>query len=150
MVIFCLVWSETVVYAECLPTIYLSNNVLLCCSNQKEHKQVSIKKTSKKKSSWCIGMAQCMNALADKVHTNKKCHAHSDMHALHIMATLFNNHPYISSSGTPVGTNFTATYVEMVVEYCGHDMSAYQGVHGTFCLCILCQPVHSLSYSYIS
>ena len=32
------------------------------------------------------------------------------------MATLFNNHPYINSSGTPVGIKFTATYVEMVVE----------------------------------
>ena len=27
------------------------------------------------------------------------------------MATLFNNHPHISSSGTPVGTKFSATYV---------------------------------------
>ena len=26
-------------------------------------------------------MGQCMDALADKVHSaNKKCHAHSDMH----------------------------------------------------------------------
>ena len=30
------------------------------------------------------------------------------------MATLFNSHPYISSSGKPVGTKFTATYVGMV------------------------------------
>ena len=36
--------------------------------------------------------------------------------ALHNMATLFNNHPYISSSGMLVGTKFTATYVRMVVE----------------------------------
>ena len=27
------------------------------------------------------------------------------------MATLFNNHPYMSSSGTPVSTKFTATYM---------------------------------------
>ena len=32
------------------------------------------------------------------------------------MATLFNNHPYISSSGMPICTRFTATYVGMVVE----------------------------------
>ena len=45
-------------------------------------------------------------------YINKKCHAHSDMHSI----TLFNNHPYISSNGMPVGTKFTATYVGMVVE----------------------------------
>ena len=54
-----------------------------------------------------------MNALADKVH--KQGMPHSDM--LHNTVTLFNNHPYIiSSSGTPVGTKFTATYAGMVVE----------------------------------
>ena len=57
-------------------------------------------------------MAQCMNALADKVHARIAMQAHSDMHPI----TLFNNYPYISSSGTPVGIKFTATYVEMVVE----------------------------------
>ena len=50
-----------------------------------------------------------MNGLADKVH-KQKCQACSD-YALHNMpATLFNNHPYINSSGTPVGSKFTATY----------------------------------------
>ena len=34
-----------------------------------------IVKISKKKSSLCIGMAQCMNALADKVH-KQEVHAH--------------------------------------------------------------------------
>ena len=28
-----------------------------------------------------VGMAQCMNALADK-YKNKKCHAHSDIHSI--------------------------------------------------------------------
>ena len=42
-----------------------------------------------------------LKALADKVHKTR-----SAMH----------NHLYISSSGTPVGTKFTATYVGMVVE----------------------------------
>ena len=37
-------------------------------------------------------------------------------YVLHNMATLFNNHPYICSSGTPVGTKFTAWNVGMVVE----------------------------------
>ena len=40
-----------------------------------------------------------MNALADKVH--KHGMPHSDM--LHNTATLFNNHPYISSSGMALG-----------------------------------------------
>ena len=59
-------------------------------------------------------MAQCMNALADKVHKQEVLcrHAHSHMHSI----TLFNSHPYIISSGTPVGTKFIATYVGMVVE----------------------------------
>ena len=42
-----------------------------------------------------------MNALGDKVH--KQGVPHSDMHVHHNMATLLNNHPYISSSGMPVG-----------------------------------------------
>ena len=41
---------------------------------------------------------------------------HVTRNALHNMATLFKNHPYISSSGTSVGTKFTGTYVGMVVE----------------------------------
>ena len=32
---------------------------------------------------------------------------------LHNMTTLFNNLPYISSSGMPVGTKFTAIYVRL-------------------------------------
>ena len=74
---------------------------------KKVQKQVSIKKISKKKSDivaqWMHWLTKCIN---------NKCHAHND----HTMATLFNNHPYISSSGTLVGTKFTATYVGMVVE----------------------------------
>ena len=42
-----------------------------------------------------------MNALADKVY--KQGVPHGDMHVHHNMATLFNNHHYISSSGTPIG-----------------------------------------------
>ena len=50
-----------------------------------------------------------MNALADKAH--KQGMPHSDMHSITHAATSFNNHPYISSSGTPVGTKFTATHI---------------------------------------
>ena len=42
-------------------------------------------------------MAQCMNALADKVHKQKKF-MRTCRYALHNMATLFNNHQYIISS----------------------------------------------------
>ena len=44
------------------------------------------------------------------------------------MHTLFNNYPYISSSGTPVGTKYTATYVGIVAEQYAHGCS---GVHFT-------------------
>ena len=44
-----------------------------------------------------VGMAQCMNALVDKVQ-KQEVPAHSDMHSMTCMATLFNDHPYISSS----------------------------------------------------
>ena len=55
-----------------------------------------------------VGMAQWMHWLTK--YTNKKCHAHSDGHIIHQLAIS------ISSSGMPIGTKFTATYVEMVVE----------------------------------
>ena len=54
-----------------------------------------------------------MNALADKVQKQEV--PHTQWYALHNVVTLFNNHPYISSSGTPVGIKFTATYLEMVI-----------------------------------
>ena len=57
-----------------------------------------------------------MYALADKVHKQELPHARTQWYALDNMATLFNNHPYTSSSGMPVGTKFTATYVGTVVE----------------------------------
>ena len=55
-----------------------------------------------------------MNALADKVQKKKECH--TVICTPYDMAILFNNHPYISSSGMIVGTKFAATYVGMVVE----------------------------------
>ena len=65
---------------------------------KKQQKQLSLhKKISKKKSSPCRdgSMHECMHWLTK--YKNKTCHAHSD-YALHNTATLFNNHPYISSS----------------------------------------------------
>ena len=77
-----------------------------------EQKQVSIK-YFKKRNLAHLGMAQCMNALADKVRTQTRIAVHA-----------------------VIGTKFTATYVGMVVEECGHMLwSAYHCVHGTSCLC---------------
>ena len=47
-----------------------------------------------------------VHCMAEKVHKQE--------YTLNTMATLFNNH--INSSGMPVGTKFTATYVGMIVE----------------------------------
>ena len=53
-----------------------------------------------------------MNALADKVHKQEvPC---LQWYALHNMATLFKNHPYISSSKFSANWRATATYVGMV------------------------------------
>ena len=63
------------------------------------------------------------------------------------MATLFNNHPYISSSGTPVGTKFTATYVGMVV---GHVMECISlcAWHFLF-VYFVSQCIHALNHPYM-
>ena len=55
------------------------------------------------------------------------------IYVLH-MATLFNNHPHISSRKFSANWRAMATYVEMVVEYCGH---ACYGVHITVCMALL-------------
>ena len=100
-------------------------NKLLTDFYWKEQKQASIKRFLKEIYP-IIGMGQCMNAL-------------------HNMATLFNTHPYITSSGTPVGTKFTATY-NVCRDGCWIMWPCY-GVHITVCMaclvCVLCQPVHS-------
>ena len=78
-----------------------------------------------------------MNELIDKAH--KQGMPQSDK-CTHNKVALFNNHPYISSSGTPVGTKFTATYVGMAVLW-----SAYHCV--AFLVYVLRQPVHSMNDS---
>ena len=57
-----------------------------------------------------------MNALADKKYTNKKCHTHSDIHF--IMATSFNNHPYISSNKFSANWHATVTMSLHGLRYC--------------------------------
>ena len=65
------------------------HNKLLKISIKKEQKHVSIKQFLLLD----VGLAQCMYALADKVHKQEvPC---TQWYTLHDMATLFNNHPYI-------------------------------------------------------
>ena len=100
---------------------------------QKEQKQVSIKK----KSSWCRdgSMHECTGCQSTQTR--------SAMHTLHNMATLFNNHPYMSSNNFSANWCATATYmyVGMVVEECGHVMEC---IRITVCMallvCVICQP----------
>ena len=47
-------------------------------------------------------------------YTNRKCHADSDMHFMDTMATLFNNHLYISSS------KFSANWCATTYHPCTH------------------------------
>ena len=54
-----------------------------------------------------------MNALADKVHKQEV--PRTQCYALHIIATSFNNHPYISSGKFSANWRDTATYVGMLV-----------------------------------
>ena len=71
-------------------------------------------------------------------YTNKKFHAHSDMHSIIIMATLFSNHPYVSSSGTPV-SNTCAGFKCQVTSATDHllaDFSCIDRVtHAATCIC---------------
>ena len=93
---------------QCLCSTYI---IPIYHSNQK---QVSIK-IFKKRNLADVRMSQWMHWLTK--HTNKKCHAHSDMHSIIIISTLFNNRPNISSRSTPVGTLiYWYLYVGMVVE----------------------------------
>ena len=55
-----------------------------------------------------------MNVLADKVQKQEV--PYTQWYALRNMATLFNNHPYTSSSKFSANWRATATYVGMVVE----------------------------------
>ena len=55
-----------------------------------------------------VGMAQCRNALADKVQKQEvPC---TQRYALHNMATLFNNHSYKSSSISLCAWHFLSLY----------------------------------------
>ena len=76
---------------------------------------------------------QCMNSLADRVHKQEE--TRSAMY--HNMATLFNNHPYISSSKFSASWHATATYVGMLLNAVAMLWSAYHCVHDNSCLCTL-------------
>ena len=90
-----------------------------------------------------------MNALADKVH---KQEVPCTQYVLHTMpATLFTNHPYISSSSTSVGTKI---YCYLCSDGCWIMLPAWYGVHIIVCMallayvCVFCHPVRP--YLYIS
>ena len=66
------------------------------------------------------------------------------------MDTLFNNHPYISSSKFSADWRATATYVGMVVEYVAMLWSAHHCVHGTVKLACGLANVHYAATPYIA
>ena len=73
--------------------------------HQKEQKQVSIKRFLKRNLA-DVGIAQCMNALANKIlHIQTRSAMHS------ITWPLIQQPSLLSSSCAPVGTNFSATNV---------------------------------------
>ena len=92
--------------------------------------EVYDKKISKKKSSRCI--IRWLNAFMHWLtkYINKTCHTHSD--ALYTMATLFNNHPYISSS--KFSANWCATVLHLQLMCYPHMCAQTNGFQ---------QPVHS-------
>ena len=74
-------------------------------------------------------------------------------YALLIIATLFNIYPYISSSGTPVGTKFNQyCYLNVGIDVIIMWLWYVECISlcGIIFVCVLCQPVHSLSHPYIS
>ena len=72
-----------------------------------------------------------MNALADKVHKQEvPC---TQLHSLHNMATLFNNHPYKSSSDMSVGTNLLLLMKGWLLNNVTVVWNAYNCAHGTSC-----------------
>ena len=70
---------------------------ILKSRQSQEHNKTSLYKRFLKRNLAHVGIVQCMNALADKVQ--KQDVPCTQWYALHNMVTLFDNHPYISSSG---------------------------------------------------
>ena len=111
--------------------------------------ETSLHKKFLKRNLAIVGMAQCMNALADKVYQQEvPC---TQWYAVHTMATLFNNHPYISSSKFSANWRATATYVGIVVELCGHVMECISlcAWHFLF-FYYVSQCIHALNHPYKS
>ena len=74
-----------------------------------------------------------MDALADKIHKQEvPC---TQWYALHTMATLFNNHPYISTSGMPVGNKFTNVIIKFTNVALLVCVLVCQCIHWTFPTC---------------
>ena len=98
-------------------------------------------------------MHECNIAGWQSTKTKSPC-THADLHSItwprHIIQQPFLQ-IYVSSSGTPVGTKFTAIYVGMVVVQCGHVMECI------ICMCawtfllvyFVSQCIHALSHPYM-
>ena len=76
-----------------------------------------------------------MNALADKAP--KQGISHSDMHSITWPHYSTINHPYISSSGMPVGTKFTANYVGMHAWLLNNVAILWSAYHFLVCVVVL-------------
>ena len=105
-----------------------------CVTNWFYQKQVSIKRFLTRNLA-DVGMSQCMNALADKVHKQVPC-TQWYARTLHNMARLFNNHPSMISS------KFSANWIFFDRDGCWimwpcYGVHAHITVHGTSCLCTL-------------
>ena len=83
-----------------------------------------------------------MNALADKVH--KQGMPHVICTCTQWMAPLFNNHPTYVAVAHLLMQEWLLNNVAMLWSYCTCIS------HVEFLVCVLCQPVHSLSLPYIS
>ena len=116
---------------------YTKTNVLL------NHNNNLLKRTSKNISSWCrdVSMHEC---------TGWQSTQRSAMHTVHNMAVLFDNHPYINNSKFSANWHATATYVGMVQCWimwpCSGRVYHCMYVCMALPVCLLHQPVHSLSH----
>ena len=97
---------------------------------------ISIKRFLKKKCSWCRDGS--MNALAhNKVHKQEVPCTRWYWNALHTMATLFSNHPYISCSKLIL----VSTGVPLLFTYVGMITWPWYQSHCVYGTSVLCQPL---------
>ena len=98
---------------KCIASLLAFINLFIACDAKK-----ALKWGGSVPTLWKVGGHEppCPPSLTPLALANKVQVPCTQWYPLHNMAILFNNRPHIISSGTPVGTKFTATYVRMVVE----------------------------------